>query len=373
MKLPLFSLVRILCILSAALGWQISRPSLTRQLRRDSLVAMQSVAPSLLTNNDPQRFTIQANEMPQMIPLSNPPLLLLQSSTPIISREECNILSRYFENEAASKDSTYAFSEDQERAKAILHRVTHTIDLVTNCRSHESERQIPRYVRYDAKASSLDQLMSRDFIDVLLPDGLHVDTNNGQLFRHITAILYLTDNQNEYVGDFKSEFMVGGGTTFPLAVPYGSQGTAPFTNSGANLLSRDIHHTKAANGDLQDPDQQHLEQTAVDVFYRDVRECFRASHHIIDNRRTEIGIRVTPQAGKLIYFHNIGNDGKPDPISFHGGEELINIGEETGAANFKSILVFFKEIPLEKITDIESFAEEVSNAREWTINNYYAL
>ena len=32
------------------------------------------------------------------------------------------------------------------------------------------------------------------FHDILQPDGLHVDTNNGKLFRHVTAILYLTDS-----------------------------------------------------------------------------------------------------------------------------------------------------------------------------------
>eukprot|EP00956_Cyclotella_meneghiniana_P038665 scaffold157767_cov32-Cyclotella_meneghiniana.AAC.2 len=83
-----------------------------------------------------------------------------------------------------------------------------------------------------------------------------------------------------------------------------------------------------------------------------------------------------PEAGKLIYFHNIGDDGKPDPTSFHGGEELLLIDNRPPygckANDHKSILVFFKEIPVGKVKDFNTFAEEVRSAREWTRSNYYS-
>ena len=373
MNVPQFSLVHMLCIFSVALSLQLSYPHFIRPLRRESLLTTRSIATSPFAETSFYRDSLQTNTIPHMIPLSNPPLLLLQSSAPIISKEECNLLSCYFEDKVIS-ESADASLEDRERAEAILHRLADTIDRVTNCRSHAGEMQIPRYVRYDAKVSSIDQVMSPEFLDLLLPDGLHVDTNNGKLFRHITAILYLTDNPNGHTNDsHRPKFVVGGGTSFPFAIPHGSQSTTSPFNSGANLLSRGIHHTKAANGELQDPDQYHLEQTAVDVIYRDMREFFGMANNFTYDKRPEIGIRVTPEAGKLIYFHNIGNDGKPDPNSFHGGEELVHMSDHPSSSDYKSILVFFKEIPLEKIKDIDSFAEEVQMAREWTINSYYAL
>eukprot|EP00956_Cyclotella_meneghiniana_P041622 scaffold232677_cov23-Cyclotella_meneghiniana.AAC.1 len=106
----------------------------------------------------------------------------------------------------------------------------------------------------------MDELLSENFVDELLPDGLHVDTNNGKLFRHVTAILYLTDN-------VESDFVVGAGTTFPLAVP--SSSTVDSASSSAhaaacNILSENIHHTKAADGESQIFDQRYLEQRAIE-------------------------------------------------------------------------------------------------------------
>ncbi len=58
----------------------------------------------------------------------------------------------------------------------------------------------PRYVKYIPKL--VDKGL---FLDALLPDGLHVDTNNGKLFRHITAILYLTTNKDGFIDDYRSD------------------------------------------------------------------------------------------------------------------------------------------------------------------------
>jgi hypothetical protein len=328
------------------------------------------------------------DELPDMIPVSNPPLLLLQSSSPIISREECMMLSQYFEERETKLDPLVALSDEHNEAQAIsiLHRVREVIDKVTNCPSHDGEMQIPRFLRYDPRSTSPEKLTSPEFANVLLPDGLHVDTNNGKLFRHITAILYLTDNEDGPLCDGQQLYdgkpvesntiLVGGGTTFPLAVPFGSS-DSPSVSSydvSINLLSKVIHHTKANSNEEEDSDQRHLVQLAMDSFYRDISKCCNALESSKDHHTT--GVRVMPQAGKLIYFHNIGDDGRPDPTSFHGGEEITIICNKDTPhlkGNFyKSILVFFKEIPVEKIQDLGSFAYEVQAAREWTTKRYFS-
>jgi hypothetical protein len=64
-----------------------------------------------------------------------------------------------------------------------------------------------------------------------------------------------------------------------------------------------------------------------------------------------------------------------DPTSFHGGEEIAVLSSEhdfdLATVGHKSILVFFKEIPVEKITGVESFASEGQKARSWTKSTYY--
>ena len=313
--------------------------------------------------------------LPQMIPLSNSPLLLLQSTFPIISRQECDLLSQYFRGGNESEQN-----KGKEKAEANLHRVQEKIDRLTNCPSHSHEMQTPRYARYDAKLTSMEKLISSDFVNDLLPDGLHVDTNNGKLFRHITAILYLTDNEEGLMnGNVDIGSMVfGAGTTFPLAIPFGFKDgtTACESNVSTNILSRGIHHTKATCDEGDDSDQRLLEQMSLDIFYRDISKHLSDDVQFLGSKNTtQFGIRVMPQAGKMIYFHNVAEDGRPEPTSFHGGEEIMVVDKQLTfdptTDIHKSILVFFKEIPVEKIIDFGSFANEVQKARKWTIEKYY--
>ena len=375
-----FQLVlRLTLLIARTVAWQLPQLSVIKQRELTSSITLKSAvtASSVTESNYSHDASLQA--MTTMIPLSNPPLLLLQSTSPIISKEDCDLLSAYFEQQDTTPESTHYPILDQYQmihAEALLDHVRNVIDKVTNCPSHADEMQVPRYVRYNAKCTSLDMFNSPDFCNVLLPDGLHVDTNNGKLFRHITAILYLTDNDgfvhNESRAGYgsrcdESSFVVGGGTTFPLAVPFGSDISVD-TTAASSLLSRGIHHTKAGICDSVESDGRQLEKSSLDLFYRDTGTYFDA---------TKSGIRVMPRAGKLIYFHNIGDDGRPDPTSFHGGEELVAIlpsqtGLDLAIFEHKSILVFFKEVPVEKVTDFNSFATEVQHARGWTLKTHYS-
>jgi hypothetical protein len=128
-----------------------------------------------------------------MVPLSCPPLLLLKSSSPLISKDGCDLLSRYFEQRTTNE-------QESQKAEMLLQEVHSVINTVTNCPHHQGEMTKPRYVKYIPKL--VDKGL---FLDALLPDGLHVDTNNGKLFRHITAILYLTTNKDGFIDDYRSD------------------------------------------------------------------------------------------------------------------------------------------------------------------------
>lgn len=346
---------------------------------------------------------------PKMVPLSQPPLLLLQSSTPIISREGCSLLSEYFDhlkNNYNGGGDAYQFDKTKmSMAEKLLCSIHDVIDKVTNCPRHDGEMQIPRYVRYDSAIIHGDRsriLNSNGFGDTLLPEGLHVDTNNGQWFRHITAILYLTNNQDEFSMDYGGEnrsdndnwpmldddvFYAGGGTTFPLAVPKGMyECSNNLRNAAESLLGRGIQHTKGDFDENASSEGRILEKAGLGAFHRNVKKDLR----VLNNERynddfSEGGVRVMPEAGKLIYFHNMDDGGMPDPNTFHGGEELISIlanqqqhddnnvmvGTRQNVSKTKSILVFFKEIPVVRGRGREGFAEQAAKSRSWTKEMYY--
>ena len=319
----------------------------------------------------PSQATIKRDEPIQMVPLSCPPLLLLQSSAPVISKEECDSLIEYFDY-ITSPTGDYNIDKldatQIEYAKSLLDDVHNIVDTVTNCPKHDGETKLPRYVRYYPTVIDEDILSDpKSFSQVLLPDGVHVDTNNGKLFRHITAILYLTDNPSSDVFNF------GGGTTFPLAMPW--SGADDIMNDDSSLLispakallERNIQHTKADIDQSTNSDGRRLELACVNTFNRD-REVDTFEHN-------NVGVRVMPQAGRLIMFHNVDDAGMPDPASFHGGEELIRIRTDQQSTQnvemTKNILVFFKEIPLTSFTNQESFAKCAAKARQWTTKTYY--
>ncbi|KAL7489783.1 hypothetical protein ACHAW6_015504 [Cyclotella cf. meneghiniana] len=377
MRTNLLTLTSVSFLLTAAFGWHSPNVELKdppNVFATNSLVQSPSITEPGYNHN-----TFQAGDaLPTMMPLSNPPLLLLQSCSPIISRQECKLLSEYFEQQQADFNSCndHILDNDQVKyAEYILRNVRQVIDKLTNCPSHMDEMQVPRYVRYDAKLTSLDMFHSPDFANVILPDGLHVDTNNGKLFRHVTAILYLTDNQDGFAGDYET-IVAGGGTSFPLAVPFGKLGDNTFNAAASKLLSRGIHHTKGDGDQCMDSDGRQLEKMSIDIYYRDLELSLGAPVVSDVQKMSNRGMRVMPSAGKLIYFHSVGDDGTPDPTSFHGGEELAVVSNQhefdQNTLQHKSILVFFKEIPVGKIKDVDSFAREVRRAREWTVNEYYS-
>jgi hypothetical protein len=214
-----------------------------------------------------------------------------------------------------------------EEGHVLLERVRQQIDNLTGCPSHDGEVALPRYVPYPPSRGN----------NVLLPDGLHVDTNNGKHFRHVTALLYLMTNKN-------------GATTFPLARGRCGVGAELERVARAVLDSGVIEmHTL-----LADEEQQAKANGSQS------RILERAAQDLCDNQKTNVGLRVLPSTGKLCVFCNVLHNGTPDPLSIHGGEG--------GNDEFKALLTFSKEIPHSTFSSQPEFGQRVQETRQYLLD-----
>merc|ERR1719343_665138 len=279
-----------------------------------------------------------------LIPLSRQPLILT-SSGPILSKEECEILTK----ECGSNNG------NDENKEKILTKVKSIIDTLTNCPSHDGEIP-PRLLIYDPVSISTD--------NDIIPDGLHVDVNNGKLFRHMTILLYLTDNDRN----------LGCATTFPIAVTIDKKlhnDKNHLIQAAKNLIDNKIYHTQSKEEKYQN-DLNLLEQAAVNLY--NLEQCKE------NERSNHFGIRVIPKAGSICVFYSLLDNGMPDPLSFHGGESCIgrdnhsgkaNDGDDLSSESNKIVLSYFKEIPLTSFNSFEEFANNVYFSRKWLIDQYY--
>lgn len=296
----------------------------------------------------PQKYL--GRSKPTLIPLSCDPIMLT-TSEPLLTQEECNLVSCFLEFMAAATYEPDAEFDgdiaDIQKGADLLSKVRDQIDELTGCPTHADEKQIPQFVTYEPKDAIKGRPPTRR---ELLTYGLHVDTNNGEDLRHLTCLLYLNTNEK-------------GATNFPLAQPY--DGTKKISSKKSNRLMRlrqaakrlilsDVQHT-AAN-EVRDIDiVEELEQAAVDLYVRD------------ETKRGDIsmGLRVFPSAGHVCIFASLDDQGKPDPCTFHGGEALI------GSNDQKKILTFFKEVPREEFKNDREFAEWVRQKKEYLLDRYF--
>eukprot|EP00977_Amphora_coffeiformis_P028326 scaffold34929_cov160-Amphora_coffeaeformis.AAC.4 len=172
-----------------------------------------------------------------------------------------------------------------------------------------------------------------------LPDGLHMDTNNQCLFRHVTCILYLNDVPVE----------CGGATCFPLAhrqrIPASSfmveNDNSKDDDDDANDDSNNV--TLAASRRLLDQHLSHTRSRSCDTLglAADAQSLETAS--AVD---TDI-IRIQPAAGRLCVFFSRRDDGTQDARAWHAGERLLantTTGTAKGQVTEKRILTLFKEV-----------------------------
>lgn len=292
-----------------------------------------------------------AKTKPTLVPLSCDPIMLT-TSEPLLTPEECNLVSGFLEFMAAATYEPDAEFDgdvaDIQKGADLLSKVRDQIDDLTGCPTHGGEKPIPQYVVYEPKdAIEGGRPPTRH---ELLTYGLHVDTNNGEDLRHLTCLLYLNSNEK-------------GATNFPLARPY--DGTTKILWKKSNRLMRlrqaarrliqsDVQHT-AAN-EVRDSDiVEELEQAAVDLYGGDETQ----------RDDTAMGLRVLPSAGHVCIFTSLDDKGKPDPSTFHGGEALI------GSEDQKKILTFFKEVPREEFTNDREFTKWVRQKKEYLLGRYF--
>ena len=156
------------------------------------------------------------------------------------------------------------------------------------------------------------------------PHGLHMDTNNQCLERHVTAILYLNDVPTE----------CGGATVFPIAR---ASPHDPALKASERLLQHQIDHTHSP-ALLDDPN---LQADAALLESR-VGSNFGESPH------NETAIKIQPKAGRLLVFFSRRNDGTQDPRAWHAGARLLDAtndgNEATTNTTEKRILTLFKQV-----------------------------
>lgn len=239
--------------------------------------------------------------------------LLFTSTQPLLTSSECQTLSNHFGGRETSEGA----------GEYVLAKLQSTLDHLL-ARDSQEGPVTPRFLQYEPTLA-----MDAQSTDELLPDGLHVDTNNGKLFRYLTVLVYLTDSQSS-------------ATAFPLAVPLGSYADESLVHHAQSLLNDNIHHTGFAQGH---PSAPFLHQAALNVYSPFVHN--------------PVGLRVLPQQGHIVAFWNIDPaTGDADPCTWHGAEALKG-------GDAKEVLTFFYEVPLEKVgTSRVTFGEEVGRRKE---------
>jgi hypothetical protein len=243
----------------------------------------------------------------------------------------------------------YAQQEDhrQQEAEALLDSIQLQIDQLTASPRHPGEPERPRYLEYPPTTLQDSNPSREDY----LPDGLHVDTNNAKYFRHITVLLYLTDNPD------------GGATTFPLANnhPESTSTTTsttsttttnnPVVAAAHDLIRHNVWHTRKQQDETTTTRThcQLLEQAAVELM-------------TTTNHNPVVGRRVLARRGYACVFYNLDQQGMPDAYSFHGGE--ANTSGQT-----KALLAYFKELNAKDFADsIHHFRLCATRARQTWID-----
>lgn len=195
-------------------------------------------------------------------------------------------------------------------------------------------------------ASSLDHANSKGSY----PDGLHMDTNNQCLNRHVTCILYLNDVPEE----------CGGATVFPLARTLPND---PILEASHRLLNHKMSHTR------QKVPLSQRNDVAADAHLLETRE---PRDDYSNDPTMSTAIRIQPKAGRLLVFFSRDSNGHEDPRAWHAGERIKP--DECGRVTEKRILTLFKEVHYDtnsnikekESTSLETFlASMVDEQRTW--------
>jgi hypothetical protein len=255
--------------------------------------------------------------------------------------EELLGFNRYFENESKKLPFHKRNRLVQISSSPLMFTMDDFIDAESCAQADTSEavqlefRQKVAAVLFNGQTSVMDGLRfnyassgdpnNNASATVTFPDGIHMDTNNECIFRHVTAILYLNSVPVE----------CGGATLFPLARALEND---PALLASRRLLEEKISHTQSCgvvrrSGIRREGDAQLLES--------------RVGSNFVLDTGTETAIRVQPKAGRLLLFFSRTSDGRDDPRSWHGGERLrhgIDSASGEAVVTEKRLLTLFKQV-----------------------------
>jgi hypothetical protein len=337
---------------------------LSRNEQQQRIVATQQPTPTPIARAPGAVLPLQDDKVDStsvaLVPLSKQPMMWC-TSEPILSRTECGELSRWY-NRAAQRDNSRQDSgsmrkmdnddDDNDNGRTVLGRLQQRLNRLV-LRNDMPAIQ-PSFLQYQACPTRQDNSNSTT-VEALLPDGLHVDTNNIQFSRYLTVLVYLTTSQSSV-------------TTFPLARPVsaGAAAAAPAAAAAASSSSQqnelvsiatqlltvdNIQHTRP-KPNRRPKETRQLEQAALDLYVNQQEEG--ANH---------VGLRLLPRQGHALVFCGIDEGtGLADPHSWHGAEALVGTDQ-------KELLTFFYEIPYDFSTHLE-FSDRVSRQKNALWSRY---
>lgn len=271
-------------------------------------------------------------------PLSANPLIF-RSKKPLLDSNQCEVLKQWvrmtlqqYNQSELSMEMIKSGLQRNEEGAFILSSLQRNLWYMLHGDAdimREEDHVVPRYLQYvetqsplqsqyyfSSKEEMFNSVIQTCEVADILPDGLHIDTNNSKHFRHWTVLLYLNDCD------------LLGATTFPLATPFHSNSVEIHDNEARKmaeqLIIEDMHHTKMA-----DATERQLAMGKV---------MDEAALNLVKSNDINMGLRVLPRAGNICLFSNLKSDGYPNPLSFHGGEAMF-LGES------KDVLTFFFEVP----------------------------
>mmetsp|Transcript_22458 Transcript_22458/g.51433 ORF Transcript_22458/g.51433 Transcript_22458/m.51433 type:complete len:349 (-) Transcript_22458:110-1156(-) len=266
------------------------------------------------TENWTLRTAISNGNARSISPVSRSPLMYVVDD--LLSSQEC----------ADAIDGLRPNCQPTPEGQAVKKKILQILDDILPG-PPDMGRWLVRYIDYDTIESPEPDAPKAE---ELLPEGLHVDTNNSHLFRYVTALIYLSGE-----GDAG-----GGATVFPLALPIGvREADTDGLSAARTLLSNNVHHTRwtDAPADLAGI----LEGEAAKTFV-----CR-------GNSSSASGIRVVPKRGRICLFYTrTAESGEIDPRSYHGPEAVYDSFGKT-----KTVLTAFREIDRKYFDSFEEFSD----------------
>jgi hypothetical protein len=342
--LVLFCLIHSLNPRGVATAFQVGRTTAgdvavhTRPTEESIAQQQQQLLPN--QRHDPRTTSPEKTAAMQALSL-DPPIFV--STTPLLSLQECATLSQHFQGASPSVQSQAVLVALQQRLDRLLGR-------------SDAQPVTPRYLCYNPSSSVA--VPAKASSDWLLPDGLHVDTNNGFLFRYLTVLVYLSTTDSAP-------------TTFPLAIIRHMDDEPPNESAaaaaaGQALLDDNRHHTRDANmtGTIAHSRVRLLEGAAWDLYRREQDKSSGVE------RDAGEGIRVLPQAGHCVAFFSINGQGQTHARSWHGSEILLSPKGSGINNNQKEVLTFFYEVPMSEFQSQLEFGQCVERRQRTMMEMY---